>query len=112
MRGAGGGYRLERDPQLLSLREILEVVDGPVGLVDCSETAPTGIADDTSAGPGCCHVDSCPSRRPLLALQERISDMLDTIPLYDLVVHRHAASCSTQSSGLTAGTSGSLPHNV
>ncbi|MCB9918239.1 MAG: Rrf2 family transcriptional regulator [Planctomycetes bacterium] len=113
VRGAGGGYRLERDPQSLSLREILEVVDGPVGLVDCSETAHGGIEDDANAtGPGCCYVDSCPSRRPLLALQERISDMLDTIPLYDLVVHRHTASCSTHSSGLAAGTSGSLPHNV
>mgnify|MGYP002078798545 CR=1 FL=1 len=131
VRGASGGYRLDRDPKDLSLREILEVVDGPLHLVDCSDHGesehgePTGKRARNDATPkgmvgadnsghadsgasGCCHVDICPSRRPLLALQERIFDMLETLPLQDLISQQRARAAGPSA----CATSTVLPHNV
>lgn len=35
-RGAAGGYRLARAPADISLAEIIEALDGPIGLTECS----------------------------------------------------------------------------
>lgn len=35
-RGAGGGYRLARDPDAISLVEIVEAMEGPLGMTECS----------------------------------------------------------------------------
>ena len=35
-RGATGGYRLARSAQDISLAEIVEALDGPIGLTECS----------------------------------------------------------------------------
>ena len=35
-RGANGGYRLARDPSAISLVEIVEAMEGPLGMTECS----------------------------------------------------------------------------
>lgn len=35
-RGAAGGYRLARSPSVITLAEIVEALDGPIGLTECS----------------------------------------------------------------------------
>jgi FeS assembly SUF system regulator len=35
-RGAGGGYRLARPPQQISLISIVEAIEGPLGMTECS----------------------------------------------------------------------------
>ena len=35
-RGANGGYRLARDPAAVSLVEIVEAMEGPLGMTECS----------------------------------------------------------------------------
>ena len=35
-RGAGGGYRLARDAAAISLVEIVEAMEGPLGMTECS----------------------------------------------------------------------------
>ena len=35
-RGAGGGYRLAREPARISLVEIVEAMEGPLGMTECS----------------------------------------------------------------------------
>jgi FeS assembly SUF system regulator len=35
-RGANGGYRLARDPAAISLVEIVEAMEGPLGMTECS----------------------------------------------------------------------------
>ncbi|MGM9997794.1 MAG: RrF2 family transcriptional regulator [Candidatus Bruticola sp.] len=37
IRGAGGGYRLAQPPQKISLLKVLEVMEGPICLVNCAE---------------------------------------------------------------------------
>jgi FeS assembly SUF system regulator len=34
-RGAAGGYRLARSPRAITLAEIVEALDGPIGLTEC-----------------------------------------------------------------------------
>ncbi|MBV1789827.1 SUF system Fe-S cluster assembly regulator [Marinobacterium sp. D7] len=36
-RGQRGGYRLTRPPQEISLAEVLEALEGPLGVTDCSQ---------------------------------------------------------------------------
>ncbi len=40
VRGAGGGYRLNREPEAISAAEILDALEGPVAITECS----TGIS--------------------------------------------------------------------
>jgi len=35
VRGAHGGYRLARDPSQITLLDIIEVMEGPIGIVEC-----------------------------------------------------------------------------
>jgi FeS assembly SUF system regulator len=35
-RGAGGGYRLARAPESISLVEVVEAMEGPLGMTECS----------------------------------------------------------------------------
>jgi Rrf2 family protein len=37
--GPGGGYRLAKHPESISLEEILTALEGPVALVDCQSSA-------------------------------------------------------------------------
>ncbi len=37
VRGKNGGYRLARDPEQISLNELIRAVDGPIHLMDCSK---------------------------------------------------------------------------
>ncbi len=36
VRGAGGGYRLARAPESISAAEILDALDGPIAITECS----------------------------------------------------------------------------
>ncbi|WP_265587295.1 SUF system Fe-S cluster assembly regulator [Sphingomicrobium arenosum] len=45
-RGAGGGYRLARAAQAISLADIIEAVEGPIAMTQCSDGA-TDCALDT-----------------------------------------------------------------
>lgn len=38
-RGVNGGYRLARDPEVITLTEILRALDGPIALTECGSTA-------------------------------------------------------------------------
>jgi FeS assembly SUF system regulator len=37
-RGTGGGFRLARDPQAISLADIVEAIEGPIALTACVDT--------------------------------------------------------------------------
>jgi Rrf2 family protein len=47
-RGKNGGYYLSRKPRLVSLTEILEVLEGPIQMVGCQE--PEGCPLTSSCG--------------------------------------------------------------
>ncbi len=74
LRGAKGGYSLARDPSLITLKEIVEVLEGD-SLVDC-------IKDPST----CSRVPTCASRDVWALLGGKISETLDSITLEQLVV--------------------------
>ena len=39
VRGANGGYTLTRRPEDISVLEVLEVMEGPIAIVDCTSSA-------------------------------------------------------------------------
>ncbi len=79
--GNKGGYLLNRPPAEISLLEILEAVDGPVGLIDC-------ILD---AG-ACDHADFCECLGIWRNINEVIVKTLESYSLADLVTQSQPVS--------------------
>ncbi len=75
-RGQHGGYCLARSAKDISLLEVLRLVEGPVRLIECA-------AADLAAT--CEYEDVCPSRSPMLTVNQRVVALLDGISLADLM---------------------------
>lgn len=73
-RGAYGGYVLSREPGEITVREIIEAVEGPVMFVEC-----------LGGGRGCTLAGSCSSKRLWGKLQERVAESLEEMTLEDLI---------------------------
>jgi Rrf2 family protein len=72
--GTNGGYRLSRDPGLISALEVIRAIDGPIILTDCfTEHKP------------CDHSDRCPVRRPLKRIHEGILRLLTDVTIQDML---------------------------
>ena len=72
-RGANGGYRLARDPGRISLVEIVEAMEGPLGMTECS--APTSQ---------CGIEDSCGMRASWRRINDVVADALRAVTLADM----------------------------
>jgi Rrf2 family protein len=73
-RGAYGGYSLARNPEKISLKEVVDVLEGEACLVDCVREPST-----------CSRTDICPTREIWQTVGERISETLGEITLGALV---------------------------
>jgi Rrf2 family protein len=71
--GTNGGYRLARDPGLITALEVIRAIDGPVILTNCFTEH--GVCELT----GQCNV-----REPLRRVHEGILNLLDGITISDL----------------------------
>jgi Rrf2 family transcriptional regulator, cysteine metabolism repressor len=76
-RGAQGGYRLTRSPELIGVGEVYRVMEGPVAPMDCVSEDP---ADQT-----CPLIDGCETRPVWLRVRDSIVDALDSMTLADLI---------------------------
>lgn len=74
VRGAYGGYSLARPPSEITLREIVEPLEGGNCLVDCVEHPAA-----------CPRVSICVARDIWALLGEKISETLDSVTLEELV---------------------------
>jgi Rrf2 family protein len=72
--GPSGGYRLLRDPNAISVAEVVYLIDGPVSLMHCS----TG--DENS----CRQFNRCTIRDPLGAIEARVIDVLAKISIAEI----------------------------
>ena len=73
--GVKGGYQMARPAATISLREVIEAIEGPLALTECA------AAD----GGDCPQTDFCGVARPLLAVQKRIVALLAATSLSELV---------------------------
>ncbi|KPU44961.1 HTH-type transcriptional regulator CymR [Oxobacter pfennigii] len=76
VRGAQGGYVLSKDPSLITVGQILSVLEGPVEISDC-------ITDDENIE--CSRVHYCPTRLIWVKIKTAINDVVSSITLSDMV---------------------------
>ncbi|HEX4227126.1 MAG TPA: SUF system Fe-S cluster assembly regulator [Bryobacteraceae bacterium] len=72
--GTNGGYRLARDPALISALEVVRIIDGPVILTEC-------FTDHAH----CDHVARCSVKRPLQRIHEGILRLLNNLTIQDML---------------------------
>jgi Rrf2 family protein len=85
-RGKMGGYKLSRPTHLISLGEIIRVIEGPLALVPCvSRTAyrPCGDCKDEA---------SCAIRHAMARVRDETARILDGTSLADAAVEELAAA--------------------
>ena len=73
-RGSHGGYILARDPSKITLREIVEVMEGGITIVECVKNS--SICDRSN---------ECPTRDIWCGLDKSISEYLESITLEEIV---------------------------
>ena len=76
-RGAQGGYRLARTPDMYTIREILELTEGSLSPVSCV---------DEGALP-CARSADCPTLPIWQGLAKVVREYLDSITLQDILDH-------------------------
>lgn len=74
-RGAGGGYALARPPEEISIAEVIETLEGPIALTDCSTGAPSG----------CDFEPQCPVQANWRRINLAIQGALAQLKLTDMV---------------------------
>jgi FeS assembly SUF system regulator len=100
-RGANGGYRLARDPGDITLVEIVEAMEGPLGMTECSVHA------------GACGIEhSCNVRANWRRINDVVADALRGVSLAQMLappaaiatpLSRKAAGARTIPARLAAG---------
>lgn len=77
-RGSQGGVRLAVDPGQITLRQVIEAVDGPVGITRCL------------AGEGVCqNAEHCHLRGIWQQAQQSMLEVLDSVTVAQLAEARH-----------------------
>lgn len=74
VRGALGGYQIARDPSGISLRDIIDAVEGPIELSKCTSPEPT-----------CERSESCPVRWVWQRATDAMNAELEKIHLGDMI---------------------------
>jgi len=77
VRGPGGGYVLNREPEKISIGEILRVLEGPIAITSCLDPQE-----------GCMRVEGCVTHLLWKSLGEKIEAFLDGMTLRDLLQNR------------------------
>jgi len=72
-RGAKGGFSLARPPESITLRQVIEAIEGPIAINRC-----------LAPWEGCDRIDTCPVYPVLARAQEQLLAVLDGATLRDL----------------------------
>jgi FeS assembly SUF system regulator len=73
-RGAAGGYRLARPASAIPISELVEAIDGAIGITQC-----------TSHIPGCERSTFCPTRPHWHRINQAVGTALSAVTLADMV---------------------------
>jgi FeS assembly SUF system regulator len=73
-RGKHGGYRLSREAETITLAEVLDAVEGPIAVTECS-----------SEKKGCCDLEGrCPTETNWVRINDAIRQALRGVTLADM----------------------------
>jgi Rrf2 family protein len=78
-RGAHGGYSLKQSPATISIANIIQALDEPFALTQCSSKKQGGHSADA-----CDIVSGCYIQAPMMALNKKINNLLEETTLADL----------------------------
>jgi Rrf2 family protein len=70
--GTRGGYVLARDPAKISIVDVIEALDGPIGITPCER------------GSSCEQLERCTVRDPLMAVRVKMVRILGDTSIYEL----------------------------
>lgn len=73
VRGASGGYILDKEPKDITVYEVLEVLEGPIEISNCLEDG------------SCNNIDCCATRIVWKKIKESIDSVTTSITLQDIV---------------------------
>ena len=74
--GPKGGYLLGREANKITIAQVLEAIEGPLGITDCYHD---------KEGPVCLQLEYCNIRNPLLKIQDSIYQLLNSMTIEDIV---------------------------
>ena len=83
VKGPGGGYVLNKEPDNISIGAILRELDGPVAITSCLDPKE-----------GCMRIDGCVTHLLWKSLGEKIEAFLDNMTLQDLLKDQPPAGMS------------------
>jgi len=75
-RGINGGYRLAKEPDAITLRELIEAIEGPINLTICCAGS-----DEINQDQQCDLSGSCPTEAPIHKVNEIFRSFLDRVTL-------------------------------
>ena len=74
--GPKGGYLLARRANAITIAQVLEAVEGPLGITDCYHDKEASC---------CSQMDRCNIRTPLLKVQDSIYQLLNSMTIEDMM---------------------------
>jgi len=87
VRGAGGGYQLARHAKKITLRNIIEAIEGPINLMEC-----LGEEEELKCGSAS---SACVVRDVFRGVQSTVAAAFNSITLADLVEKQNKSSAPT-----------------
>ncbi|SHE89740.1 rrf2 family protein [Clostridium fallax] len=73
IRGAQGGYVLNREPKDITIANIMDVLEGPIEIAECIEGVP------------CDNLDCCATRLLWKKIKGSIEEVMESVTLQDIV---------------------------
>ena len=80
VRGAHGGYRLQRAPAAITVADVIRALEGPIAVTDCA----------THDG-GCAIEAGCAARAPFRLINAALTQALEAVTLADMAASLQAA---------------------
>ena len=74
--GPKGGYLLAREAGKITIGQVLEAIEGPLGITDCYHD---------KEGSSCLQMDYCNIRTPVLKIQDSIHQLLNSMTIEDIM---------------------------
>ena len=73
-RGAQGGYELARAPRDITLSDLVQALEGPFSLVEC-----------TSDEPNCKFISLCPTHDPLQVVHRKFEEFMNGLTIEEII---------------------------